>query len=89
MDDELMAQLQTAVSRWANQTYHTDEVVVGLATLDEEQDRYLVDFAVRPVTYWQVAEVWLDKGKVQAINDLGEGIPLNSVAWPWADEEEE
>jgi hypothetical protein len=85
MDEELMAQLQTAVAEWAKQSYGTDDVVAGLAAIDEEENRYLVDFAVRPVGYWQVAEVWLDGTRVQAINDLGEGIPLSQVPWPWFD----
>jgi hypothetical protein len=89
MDEELMKQLQVAVTNWAKKSYGTNDVVSGLAAIDEEENRYLVDFAVLPVGYWQVAEVWLDGERVQAINDLGEGIPLDKAPWPWAEREGE
>jgi hypothetical protein len=89
MDEELMVQLQVVVTEWAKKSYGTEDVLSGLAAIDEEENRYLVDFAVRSVGYWQVAEVWLDGERVQAINDLGEGIPLNKAPWPWEEREGE
>lgn len=31
----------------------------------------------------QAAEVWLEDGEVEAINNLGEGLPPEGVPWPW------
>ncbi|MGW8317701.1 MAG: hypothetical protein ACWGPS_00540 [Candidatus Promineifilaceae bacterium] len=92
MEDELIAQIKAAVAEWARKTHGTDQVVVGWAAQDDaeddEADRYLVDFAVRSVGYWLVAEVWVtDNGRILSVNDLGEGIPLDEAEWPWPTEE--
>ena len=89
MDDELLAQIKTAVSDWASRNHSTDQVVIGLAAEDEGQEddeegeRYLVDFAVRSVGYWLVAEVWVSEGEILGVNDLGEGLPIDGAEWPW------
>lgn len=98
MNDELLTGLQASVAEWARMTYHTDadDVVVGEAAKDEEEDaapgeeeaeRYLVDFAVRKIGFWSVAEVWVaSSGQILSVNDLGEGLPLDGADWPWAGE---
>ena len=50
---------------------------------DDDADRYLVDYAVRTVGRWLVAEVWLTGQQIFSINDLGEGLPLDDIRWPW------
>lgn len=97
MDDELLAQIKTAVSDWASKSHNTDQIVIGLAAEDEDQEdrleydeegeRYLVDFAVRSVGYWLVAEVWVSDGVILGVNDLGEGLPIDGAEWPWPAEE--
>jgi hypothetical protein len=42
-----------------------------------------VILAVRPLGYWLAAEAWLSDGQIEAINDLGEGLPLANTDWPW------
>ena len=97
MDDELLAQIKAAVSDWAGRSHNTDQIVIGMAAEDEgsdegpeddeEGERYLVDFAVRSVGFWLVAEVWVSDGVILGINDLGEGLPLDGAEWPWPLEE--
>lgn len=88
MEDLLVARIKKAVNNWAQSTFNSQEIVVGSPALDDsdddEADRYLVDFAVRDVGYWLVAEVWVEQGQILDINDLGEGLPLEDVSWPWA-----
>jgi len=87
MDRTLNAQISTAVTRWARETYQTDEIVIADVSPDEEDpERYLVILAVRPLSYWLVAEAWLQDGSVEAINDLGEGLPLDDTKWPWVEQ---
>jgi hypothetical protein len=86
MNDEVINLIQTAVAAWSRRTFATDEVVIGEISLDEEEERYLVDLAARPVGYWLLVEVWLAAGRVVAVNDLGEGLPLNGVEWPWPED---
>lgn len=97
MDDDLLAQIKTAVSDWAARSHNTEQIVIGMAAedadsedaseVDEEGQRYLVDFAVRSVGYWLVAEVWVSEGMILSINDLGEGMPIDGAEWPWPVEE--
>jgi hypothetical protein len=68
----------------AGETYPTEEIVVANVSQDEDEtERYLVILAVRPLDYWLVIEVWLDGGEVEAVNALGEGLPLEDTEWPW------
>lgn len=87
MQEELLAQIRTAVGTWARATYDGDDVVIGMASEDDIEDddgtRYLVDYAVRREGQWLVAEVWAKDGAILNINDLGEGLPLDDTAWPW------
>lgn len=83
MDDEVVDLIRTAVTAWCRRNYATTEVVIGEVALDEEEERYLVDLAARPVGYWLVVEVWLENSRVTVINDLGEGLPLANTEWPW------
>jgi hypothetical protein len=78
-DDEVVNVIQTAVAAWARRAFATNEVAIGEVALDEEVGRLLVDLAARPVSYWLVVEVWLEHGRVVAVNDLGEGLPLNGA----------
>lgn len=97
MDDELLAQITTAVSDWAALRHSTEQIVIGMVAEDEDSEeeleddeegqRYLVDFAVRSVGYWLVAEVWVSDGVILSINDLGEGLPIDGAEWPWPAEE--
>jgi hypothetical protein len=95
MDHKLLARLQARVADWARMTYDTEDVVIGEAARDDDDDaapveeeavRYLVDFAVRRIGFWSVAEVWVADGHVLSINDLGEGLPLDGTEWPWISE---
>ncbi len=92
MDEKLKAKITSAVISWARRSLDTNEIIVGSAAEDdiedEEATRYLVDFAVRSVGHWSVAEVWVSNGKVLGVNDLGEGLPLEDAGWPWPAEEE-
>jgi hypothetical protein len=97
MENELLAQIKVAVAEWASQNYGTKQIVIGLAAEvagqedgledDEEGERYLVDFAVRSVGRWLVAEVWVSDGVILGLNDLGEGLPIDGAEWPWPTEE--
>jgi hypothetical protein len=87
MDDTLNAQISTAVTDWARKTYQTQDILIAdVSPDDEDPERYLVILAVRPLCYWLVAEAWLQDGRVEAINDLGEGLPLDDTAWPWPEQ---
>lgn len=78
-------QIKQAVLDWVQTQYHVQEVVLGLAEPDEDEpERWLVDFAVPTIPYWQVAEVWIEEGKIASVNDLGEGVPPEGIAGPWA-----
>jgi hypothetical protein len=85
MDDTLNAKISTAVTLWARETYQTEEIVIADVSQDEEEpERYLVILAVRPLDYWLTVEVWLnDDDDVEAVNGLGEGLPLEDADWPW------
>ncbi len=78
-------QIRQAVTYWAQQEFRVQEVVLGLVEADEdESDRWLVDFAVPTIPYWQVAEVWIEEGEIVSVNDLGEGVPPEGITGPWA-----
>jgi hypothetical protein len=96
MEATLEQQIKSAVLDWASLAYRTQEIIVGSAAQDgaedhgagdSDADRYLVDYAVRAVGRWLVAEVWLTGQEIFSINDLGEGLPLDDIRWPWAIDE--
>ena len=82
MDAVVTTQLQIAVRAWAAEMYGAEAIAVGDVAYDAEEERYLVDFAVKELGYWHVAEVWLEDGEITLINDLGEGLPLVGAPWP-------
>ena len=93
IDTKLIEQIRTAVVTWVNDTFDTNEILIGEIAEDnddnegdEEAIRYLVDVAVRRVGYWLVVEAWVQGEEVLSISNLGEGIPLNNPAWPWLEE---
>ncbi len=87
MIDDRATVIKSAVNDWARQALASEEIIIGSATLDEfdedEAERFLVDYAVRPVGHWLVAEVWVSDGRILEINDIGEGLPLDNAEWPW------
>ncbi len=87
MDDTVKIQIKAAVMSWAEKIFDTTDIILGTVTQDEpdeeEGDRYLVEFAVRSIGYWLIAEVWVAGYEVVSINDIGEGLPLEDVTWPW------
>jgi hypothetical protein len=60
-----------------------DLVAVEDETFEDDAGRYLVDYAVRDVGRWLVAEVWLTGQEIFSVNDMGEGLPLDDIRWPW------
>ncbi len=76
--------LHDSALAWAKITYQTDQVV-AIIILEEgdEPGRYLALIAAANQAAWQAAEVWLEDGRVVAINDLGEGMPPDGATWPW------
>lgn len=91
MSKELLARIREDVTRWAETTHRSSDIYVGIAAEDDveydEATRYLVDYAIRQVGYWLVAEVWVADGQIVVINDMGEGLPLENVDWPWPDDD--
>jgi len=86
MSEKKQERIKTAVVKWAQNYYGADEVVVYLFDEeDEDPERIIAILAVRGRTEWQAAEIWLERNKVASINDLGEGVPPEDVAWPWPD----
>jgi hypothetical protein len=87
MQEDIAARIKSAVIKWAQSVYASDEIVIGMAAADDIDDedgtRYLVDYAVRQEGQWLVAEVWVQNGVIVGINDLGEGLPLDDSEWPW------
>lgn len=80
----LSRQISHSVIGWVRAAYNVQEVVLGLVEPDEDEpERWLVDFAIPIIPYWQVAEVWVEDGAVVSVNDLGEGVPPEGIAWPW------
>jgi hypothetical protein len=75
--------LHDSALAWAKAYYQTDQVVALILEEGDEPDRYLALIAAANETGWQAAEVWLDNGRVVAINYLGEVIPPDEVTWPW------
>lgn len=80
MQDTVVSLIQTAVAAWSRERFASDEVLWGKIALDDDEDRYLVNVAARPVGFWLVVEVWLEDGRVAAINYLGEGVPFIGAA---------
>jgi hypothetical protein len=91
MEKQHAGMITSAVANWAQSTYETQDIFIGQAAEDDSEDdeakRILVDFAVRHVGHWLVAEVWLQNGTILGVNDLGEGLPLDNVEWPWPEDE--
>jgi hypothetical protein len=93
VDTKLIEQIRTAVAAWVTDTFETNEIVIGEIAEDneiyegeEEAVRYLVDVAVRSIGYWLVVEAWVQSEEVLSISNLGEGLPLNDLEWPWPEE---
>ena len=86
MNDTIEQTIHTAVTNWARTRFQTDEIVIADIDADNEPEQHLVVLAARPLTYWLAVEVWLRDGQVEAINDLGEGVPLKEQPWPWPDD---
>jgi hypothetical protein len=42
-----------------------------------------VVFAAKGQDLWRAIEVWVEEDAVVSMNDLGEGVPPDGVAWPW------
>ena len=89
MQEPLLKGIKLAVRTWAEALYETEAIVLGPVVLDDEDDedaaRYLVDYAVKQIGHWRVAEVWVDDGgRVLSIHNLGEGLPLGDATWPWS-----
>lgn len=85
--NSLEEQIRSSVVAWARDVFQTGEVFVGEIACEADEERYLAAVAVRDVGEWRAAEVWVEAGRVVLINDLGEGLPLEDVPWPWPDEE--
>ena len=52
----LIQRIRQSVTNWAQTEYDVPEVVLGLVEPDEdENDRWLVDFAFPTIPYWQGA----------------------------------
>jgi hypothetical protein len=82
----MQKRIKTAVVNWAHDYYGVDDVVVCLFDEeDEDPERVIAVLAVRGLKEWRAAEIWLEGNKVASINDLGEGVPPEDVAWPWSD----
>ncbi len=82
--NDLPTILHDSALAWARATYQTDHVRVIIAQEeDDEPGRYLALIAAANQDTWQAAEVWLEDGRVVAINDLGEGMPPDDEEWPW------
>ncbi len=83
-NEMLIERIKQSVTHWAQTEYDVSEVVLGLVEPDEDEpERWLVDFAIPTIPYWQVAEVWVEDGAIVSINDLGEGVPPEGIAGPW------
>lgn len=83
-NEALIQRIKQAALDWVRAEYNVQDVVLGLVEADEdESDRWLVDFAVPTIPYWQVAEVWIEEGEIVSVNDLGEGVGPDGIAWPW------
>jgi hypothetical protein len=91
-DTKLIERIRKAVAAWVNDAFETNDIVIGEIAEDnedyegeEEAVRYLVDVAVRSIGHWLLIEAWVQDEEVLSISNLGEGIPLNDPAWPWAE----
>jgi len=83
-NEALIQRIKQATLDWARAEYNVQDVVLGVVEADEDElERWLVDFAVPTVPYWQVAEVWIEEGEIVSVNDLGEGVPPEGIAGPW------
>ena len=75
--------IRTAVEAWAKAYFDTQELISYFFVDEDEPERYIVVLAARSPSEWQAIEVWVEAGKVITINSLGEGVPPDSVVWPW------
>ena len=83
MSDMLEYTIKTAVVNWLAEQLNITEVVSYVFPDEDEVDRYIVVFAARGQDMWRAVEAWVEEDVVVGINDLGEGIPPDGVAWPW------
>jgi hypothetical protein len=83
MTEMLWGKIKTAVETWAKGYFKTEDVVSYVFADEDEPDRYIVVLAARGLDDWQAAEAWVEEDEVVSINNLGEGVPPDGVAWPW------
>ncbi|MBP8002527.1 MAG: hypothetical protein KA314_26380 [Chloroflexi bacterium] len=84
-NETLKTQIKQATINWVQQEFRSQEVILGLVEPDEDEpERWLVDFAIPTIPYWQVAEVWIEDDQIVNITDLGEGVPPEGMDWPWS-----
>ena len=82
----LNQRIEQAVIDWAHAYYQAEAVVYVFDREEgEELGRHVVSLAVQGIDLWQAAEVWVEDNAVVAINDLGEGLAPEGMAWPWPD----
>ena len=83
MSDMLEYTIKTAVAVWVEDEFETPDVVSYVFPDEDEADRYIVVFAAKGQDMWRAVEAWVENDAVVGINDLGEGVPPDGVAWPW------
>ncbi len=83
MSDILEHIIKTAVATWLAEQFDFTDVVSYVFPDEDEVDRYIVVFAAKGQDMWRVVEAWVENDAVVSINDLGEGVPPEGVAWPW------
>jgi hypothetical protein len=83
MSDMLEHTIKTAVATWLAAQLNITEVVSYVFPDEDEADRYIVVFATKSQDMWRAVEAWVENDAVVDINDLGEGVPPDGVAWPW------
>jgi hypothetical protein len=76
--------IRETVEAWATGYFKTTEAVSHLFADEDDPERYIVVLALRGLDDWQAVEAWVEEEEVVAINALGEGVPPDGVAWPWA-----
>lgn len=83
MSDIVEHTIKTAVTTWLAEQLNITEVVSYVFPDEDEADRFIVVFAAKDQDMWRAVEAWVENDAVVSINDLGEGVPPEGVAWPW------
>lgn len=83
MSDILEHTIKMAVAGWVKVELEILDVVSYVFPDEDELDRYIVVFAAKGQDMWRAVEAWVENDAVVSINDLGEGVPPEGVAWPW------